>query len=149
MVPPIAALFDGNLFCAKYKYTSLKYGLFRCPVWISFTVVGMSVPFNTFLCIIFNPLYKSACLGKYLCINDLPSTCACNLGDSCRYPFPGLSYTSWIIPSCCGVFSSKFGFSSSYIISTSNSSSSILGNWYVGASILIGIRGGLVRVVEE
>ena len=33
----IAALHDGNLFCTKYKYTSLKNGLFRNPVWISIT----------------------------------------------------------------------------------------------------------------
>ena len=44
----------GNLFCIRYKYTSLKYGLIKYPACISFTVTGKCVPFRAFLFIIFN-----------------------------------------------------------------------------------------------
>ena len=87
-----ATLCDGNLFCTKYEYTSLKYGLFKYTTWISFMVKGKCIPFNTYLCIIFNILSKSACLGKNLCTKFLLSTCVHTLGDSYRYSFPDLSY---------------------------------------------------------
>ena len=98
----IAALDNGDLFCTRYKCTSLKYRLFRYPAWISFTVTGKHVPFHILFCIIVNILSESVCLNKYLCITSLLSTYVCSLGDSCRYFFPGLSYTSWIIPSYLG-----------------------------------------------
>ena len=45
----IALLELGNLFCARYRYKSLKYGLFKYPAHISFIVTGRWVPVNTFL----------------------------------------------------------------------------------------------------
>ena len=47
----IADLVLGNLFCARYKYKSLKYELIKYPACIYFTVTGKWVPFTTFLCI--------------------------------------------------------------------------------------------------
>ena len=48
------ALFElDNLFCAKYRYISLKYGIFKYPTCISFIVTGRCVPFNTFFSMIF------------------------------------------------------------------------------------------------
>ena len=49
----IADLLLGNLFCARYKYKSLKYGLIKYPACIFFTVTGKHVPFRTSLSIIF------------------------------------------------------------------------------------------------
>ena len=111
-------LYDCNLFCAKYKYTSLKYGLFECLALISFPLAGKFVLLNTFLVIIFNISYKSACSGKYLCTKFLLSTSVCNSGDSCRYFFLDHSYTSLISPTCCGTFSSKSVFMSGSVEST-------------------------------
>ena len=54
----------GNLFQTKYRYKSLKYGLVKYPAWISFTLTGKCVPFNTFLCIISKSLSISVCFGK-------------------------------------------------------------------------------------
>ena len=51
---PIAASCDGNLLHVKCKYASLKYEIFKYPVWSSFTVTGKCIAFNTFRCIIFN-----------------------------------------------------------------------------------------------
>ena len=45
----IVLLEVGNLFCARYKYKSLKYELFKYPTQISFIVTGRWVPFSTFL----------------------------------------------------------------------------------------------------
>ena len=60
------ALFElGNLCCAKYKYISLKYGLFKYPAVIPFIVTGRCVPFNTFLSMSFKILFMSVCFGKY------------------------------------------------------------------------------------
>ena len=111
--------------------------------WSSFTVTNKHVPFNTFLCIILNILSKSACLGKYLCTKFLLSTCVCNSGDSCRYSFPGLSYTPWMIPCCCGAFSSNSIFRSVLVASTCTGSSSIFGGQYCGVIVSIGMSGGL------
>ena len=36
----IADLVLDNLFCVRYKYISLKYGLIQYPACISFTVTG-------------------------------------------------------------------------------------------------------------
>ena len=52
------------VFCARYKYKSLKYRLINYPAYISFTVAGKYVPFRAFLCITFNILLISACLAK-------------------------------------------------------------------------------------
>ena len=46
----IADLVSGNLFCARYKYNSLNYGLIKYPTCIPFTVTGKFVPFRSFLC---------------------------------------------------------------------------------------------------
>ena len=78
----IVTLCCGNLFQAKYIYKLLKYGLFKYPAWVSFTVTGKCVSFNTFIYIIFNMSSKSACLGKYLCPKFLLFACMCSLGDS-------------------------------------------------------------------
>ena len=56
----------GNLFCVRDKYKSLKYGLFKYHTFISFIVTERGVPFSTFLCMIFENLSMSVCLGKYL-----------------------------------------------------------------------------------
>ena len=73
--------------------------------------------FNTFLCINFNILSKSASLGKYLCTKSLLPTYVCNSGDFCRYSFPGLSYTSCIIQllNILLKFCIQFGFNSIHI----------------------------------
>ena len=55
----------GNLFFARYRYKSLKYGLLKYTACISFTVTGIYVPFKTFLCMIFSTLSMSVCFGKY------------------------------------------------------------------------------------
>ena len=55
----------GNLFCVRYRYKALKYGLFRYPTCISFTVTGRCLPFNSFLCIIFKILSISVYFSKY------------------------------------------------------------------------------------
>ena len=79
-------------------------------VCIAFTVTGKCVTLNTFLGITLNSLLKLDCVSKYLGTKFLSSTCMCISGDSSRYSFPGLSYTSWVIPSCCRAFSSKSCF---------------------------------------
>ena len=60
-----------NLFCARYKYKSLKYGPIKYPAHISFTVTGKCVPFRTYLCIIFNIFSILAFFGNnlYACIH--------------------------------------------------------------------------------
>ena len=57
----ITDLVLGNLFCARYQYKSLKYGLIKFSACISFMV--------TFLCIIFNILSISAHFNKTFCTN--------------------------------------------------------------------------------
>ena len=44
----ISLLELGYLFCAKYRYISLKYGLFKYQACTSFVVTARCVPFNTF-----------------------------------------------------------------------------------------------------
>ena len=78
----IANLVIGNLFCASYKYKSLKYGLIKYPACISFTVTGKCVLFGTFLYIIFNILSISVCFGKNLCTNLPVLTRPCNCHGS-------------------------------------------------------------------
>ena len=72
----------GNLFCARYRCKSLKYGPFKYPACISFIVTGRWVPFNTFLWIIFKILSISVCLGKYFCTILLVLTKSANSGGS-------------------------------------------------------------------
>ena len=78
----IALVELGNLFCAKYKYISLKYGLFKYPTCISFMVTRRCVPFNTFLCMIFKILSMSVCFGKYFCTRLLVLIKSANSGGS-------------------------------------------------------------------
>ena len=78
----IALLELGNLFCAKYRYKSLKYGLFKYSACISFMVTGKCVPFNIFLCMIFKILSMSVCFGKYFCITLLVLIRSANSGGS-------------------------------------------------------------------
>ena len=42
----IADLMLGNLFCARYKYKPLKYGLSKYPAYITFTVTCKCAPFS-------------------------------------------------------------------------------------------------------
>ena len=72
----------GILFCVRYKYKSLRYGLHKYPACISFTVIGRWELFNTFLCIIFNILSISVCLGKYFWTILLVLTKSANSGGS-------------------------------------------------------------------
>ena len=67
----------------------------------------------------------------------------CNSGNSCRYSFPGLSYTLMMIPLCCGAFSSKSVFRSGSIVSTSVGSSSIFSSWCACVIVSLGLWGGL------
>ena len=103
----IALLGLGNLFCARYKYKSLKYGLFKYPNHFSFTVTGRWVPFNTFHRIIFKIVSISVCLGKYFCSILLVVTKSAHSGGSTSCDLSGHGYISDIIPSWYGEFSSK------------------------------------------
>ena len=77
------ALFElGYLFCAKYKYVSLKYGLFKYPNCISFMVTERCEPFNTFLSMILKLLSMSVCFGKYFCTRLLVLIRSANSGSS-------------------------------------------------------------------
>ena len=77
------ALFElGNLFCAKYRYISLKYGLFKYPAYISFIVTWRCLPFNTFLSMIFKFLSMSVCFGKFFCTRLLVLIKSANSGGS-------------------------------------------------------------------
>ena len=86
----IALLELGYLFCAKYKYISLKYGLVTYPTCISFMVTGRCVPFNTFLCMIFKILSISICFGKYFCTKLLVLTKSAYPGDPSTLDLSGL-----------------------------------------------------------
>ena len=125
----IALLELGNLFCAKYKYMSLKYGLSRYSACISFMVTGRWVPFNTFLCIIFKILSTSVCFGKYFWTILLVLIKSASSGGSSNWDLSGLWYISDIMPSWYEEFSSKsliskskskFIFLSSYIFTSSS-----------------------------
>ena len=84
------ALFElGNLFCVKYRYISLKYGLFKYPTCIPFMVTGRCVPFKTLLCMIFKILSMSVHFGNYFCTRLLVLIKA-NSGGSINYNFSGL-----------------------------------------------------------
>ena len=86
-----SALYDDKLYCTKHKYTSLKYGLLKYPTWTSFSVTGKCIPFNTFLCIIFNVLSKSSCLGKHLCTKFCHQLCV-HIRWYLQVFLPGVSY---------------------------------------------------------
>ena len=86
----IALLEVGNLFCARYRYKSLKYGLFKYPTHISFIVTGRWVPFNTFLYMIFKILSISVCFGKYFCTILSVLTKSANSGGSTSCDLSGL-----------------------------------------------------------
>ena len=99
----------GNLFWAKYRYKSLKYGLIKQPACIPFTAIGKCIPLRTFLWIIFNIL--SACFSKNFC-TSLPVLI--RLSNSCgswKYDLSSLWYVSEIMPSWNGEFSLKSVFS--------------------------------------
>ena len=57
------------------------------PAWMSFTRRGKCVPIKMLLCIIFNILSKSACLGKYLCTKLLLFPCIGISGEFAGIPF--------------------------------------------------------------
>ena len=114
-------------------YRSLKYGLFKCPAWISFMVKGRCVPFNTFLWMI---LSISVSCGKYFWTIFSVLTKSINSGGSTNCDLSGLWYISDIIPSWYGKFSSK-----SLFISRSKSKSSCLS---ICITLSGGFGGGLV-----
>ena len=76
----IAIFVPSNLFWAKYKYKSLKYGLVKYPVYISFTVTGKCVSLRTFIWIIFNFFIYISLLWLNIC-TTLPVLI--RLGNSC------------------------------------------------------------------
>ena len=43
-----ADLVLGNLFCTRYKYKSLTYGLIQYPACFPFTVSGKHIPLELF-----------------------------------------------------------------------------------------------------
>ena len=96
-----------NVFWAKHRYKSLKYGLIKYPSCISFTVAGKCIPLRTFLWIIFNILLKWACRSKKFS-TSLPVLS--RLFNSCcswKCALSGLWYVSEITPYWNGEFSSK------------------------------------------
>ena len=86
----ITALEGSNLFYIIYKYTSLKYGLFKYYALIFFTVTCMYVPFCTFLYIILNILSKSAYLGKTCLLFFFCYQLVCVIQVNPVCSFPGL-----------------------------------------------------------
>ena len=78
----MALLLLGNLFWAKYRYRSLKYGLVKKPAWISLIVIGKYVPFSTFLSITSYSFSMSFCFGKNLCTILVVSSKSANSGGS-------------------------------------------------------------------
>ena len=87
----IADLVLGNLFCGRYKYKSLKYGLIKYPACISYTVTGKCVLFFILLLIFY--LYQPV-LVKNICTNLPVLTRPCNSGGSWKYDLSGLCYVS-------------------------------------------------------
>ena len=65
------ALFElCNLFCVKYRYISLKYGLFKYPTSISFMVTGRCVPLIPFLA-----WFSKFCSCLFVLVNISVSDC--------------------------------------------------------------------------
>ena len=67
----IADLVLGNLFCGRYKYKSLKYGLIKYPACISYTVTGKCVLFFILLLIFY--LYQPVLVKTFalICLYSL------------------------------------------------------------------------------
>ena len=78
---------------------SLKYGLTKYPACISFIVAGKCVPLSTFLCITFNILLISVCLGKNFYTRLPVLTRPANSQGSWKNDLLGLWYVSEITPS--------------------------------------------------
>ena len=93
----IAVYVLGNIFWARHKKISLKEGLAKYPVCISFIVTGKYIPLNTFLCIIFNILSISACLGKNFFIRLPVLTRPSNSWGSSKNDLPGHWYVSKLL----------------------------------------------------
>ena len=86
----IAFFVLGNLFWARYRYKSLKYGLLRYPVCISFTDTDKCVPFRAFLYINFSILSISACFSKNFCTSLSVLIRLSNSGGSWKYVLLGI-----------------------------------------------------------
>ena len=131
----LAVFVLGNLFWARYRYMSLKYGLIKYHTCISFIITGKCVPFSTFLYITFNILSIPACFGNNF-YTSLPVLIRIsNSQGSWKYDLSGLWYVCDIRPSWNGEFSSKPVFSSGSM------SDKFLG--ISGIDVFTGLGGGL------
>ena len=86
---------------------SLKYGLFKYHVCISFIATGRWVPLSNFLCITFKILSLSACFGNNFCARLPVLTKPSHSQGPWKNDLSGLWYTSEILPSWNGEFFSK------------------------------------------
>ena len=134
----IVNLLLGNLFCARYRLMSLKYGLIKYPTCISFTATGKCVPLHTFLCIIsFKVLSISACFCRNICTRLPVLIKPSNSQGSWKNDLSGLWYILEIMPSLNGEFSSKSILISGLIFVLSE----LCKLPHIG--VLIGLGGGL------